>query len=159
MSRDVILEALLAEAHERDTNPRRIAAYVVTELDRLAGSGEPWVKETLAEFTVNGSMKRCADWRRGQERQTVVVQSGRAVAVPAWASAREADDDGTVTYIQMRFEDFDRDQVVAYIARTEKTRDTLSVDIAAAKAVLAYMDATPTCLTAGEALDALRRVA
>lgn len=150
-----VLEGIYREAHERHNEPRKIAAYVSTEVDRLAGSGVDWVDAVIADAKVTGWMKRCADWRRNEEKRAVPAASGKQVEAPAWASVREVDDEGATVYVQMRFELLDRDQVQAYIANLSKSRDTLSERISAARAVLAYMDAHPECERAGDALNAL----
>lgn len=150
-----VLNDLLAEAHALHSRPRAIAAHVVGELTRLEGSGEPWVAELLDEFTVTGAMKRCADFRRAEDRKQVRTKRGTVVEVPAWASTRVREDDGAVVYGQLRFDELDREQVEAYVDRLSRTRDSLSHDIVAAKAVLAYMEEHPECVLAGEAIEAL----
>lgn len=150
-----VLDGIYREAHERHSEARKIAAYVSTEVDRLAGSGAPWVETVIAEAKVTGWMKRCADWRRFEEKRSVPSASGKRVEAPAWASVREVDDEGATVYVQMRFELLDRDQVRAYIANLSTSRDTLSERISAARSVLSYMEAHPECERAGDALNAL----
>lgn len=150
-----VLDRIYREAHERHSEPRKIAAYVSGEVDRLAGSGVPWVEEVIAEAKVTGWMKRCADWRRSEEKRAVPSATGKRVEAPAWASVRDVAEDGSTVYVQMRFELLDRDQVRAYIANLSTSRDTLSERISAARAVLAYMEAHPECERAGDALNAL----
>lgn len=153
--RDEVLAKLYAEAHNLHSDPRRIAAHVVSELDRLAGSGEPWVAASLAEWSVTGAMKACADWRRRQAKRSVTVKSGRQVEVPAWGSARSLDDAGAITYEQVPFDCFTVEQLEDWIGRTEKARNTLSQEVAAARVVLAFMQANAECRTAGDAIAAL----
>lgn len=151
-----VMDLIYTEAHERQSEPRKIAAYVSAEIDRLAGSGVLWVEEVIAEAKVSGWMKRCADWRRSRDKHAVSTASGKRVEAPAWASVREVDDEtGETVYVQMRFELLDREQVEAYIANLTTSRDTLSERISAARSVLEYMKSHPECERAGDALDAL----
>lgn len=153
-----VMERIMQEAHERHTKPRKIGAFIASEMDRLLGSGVEWVARVDEDARVDGYMKKASDWRRGQERQAVKVKSGKNADVPAWGSVKGTAEDGKVEYEQLPFERFDAAQVEAYIARQTKARDTYSVSIAAAKAVLATMQ-EKNLATAGDALAELRRVA
>jgi hypothetical protein len=153
-----VMDQIMREAHQRHTNPRRIAAFVAGEMDRLMGSGVEWVARLDEDARVTGYMKRAADWRRSQERDAVKVKSGRAVDLPAFASVKAIDADGHTEYEQLPFENFDEGQLEQWIARQTKARDTYSSGIVAAKAVLAYMK-EHNLTRAGDAVEQMRRAA
>jgi hypothetical protein len=149
-----VMAELVREAHLLHSQPRAVAAYVVAELERLRGSGEPWVDEQLARFAVDGAMKRCASWRAAQ-RTEALTKRGKKVEVPAWAGVPVRDANGVVQHHQLRFEDLSIEQVEASVHRMAKQRNTLSADLSVRERVLEYMRANPTCARAGDAMRAL----
>jgi hypothetical protein len=134
-----VMDQVMREAHERHTNPRKIAAYVAGEMDRLMGSGVEWVTRLDEDARVTGYMKRAADWRRSQERESIKVKNGKSVDLPAFASVKAVSVEGRTEYEQLPFDNFDDAQLEQWIDRQTKARDTYSSGIAAAKIVLTYM--------------------
>lgn len=147
-----VLADILRDAHERHTEPRKIAAYVVTELRDLEGSGSAWVSDLLAEFVVSGAMRRCSDWRR-TARKAVTTPKGTPVELAGWAGV-PGRVGAVVTHLQLPLRDLTLDQLVAYEARLRKQRNTLSGSLVVVSALREYLEQHPTA-TAGEAIDAL----
>ena len=150
----VVMQAIITEAHAKYTQPRQIAAHVASELERLRGSGVEWVEQEINRATVDGLMKKCSSWR-AQRRTTVRTKKGNRAEVPAWAGVSVVAPSGSIEYHQMQFDDLTRNQVEASLNRMAKQRNTLSVDIAIRKQVLDYMDEHPECVRAGDAMAAL----
>lgn len=149
-----VMAEIIREAHALHSKPRAIAAYVVSELMRLEGSGEEWVVEELARFTVDGAMKRCAGWR-SRIRTLATTKRGKAVEVPQYAGVPVRDADGTIQHYQLRFEDLTLEQVEASVERMAKQRNTLSADLSIRMQVMEYMRANRACVNAGDAMRAL----
>lgn len=153
-TRQQILDDIIAEAHEEHGGQTsEVKRAIVASLHDLEGSGVAWVGATIDACTETGAARMYADWRR---RSTVfaTTRKGTELDMPAFGAVTERDGD-VIVYVQVALEGMSLDNLRERRDRLSKQRNTLSREIQLLSDLIAVMEADPSLLTAGDALERL----
>ena len=155
-SRQQIIDRVIQAAHERRTEiiTSEVAKEIVEQLHELEQFGHAWVTEYIDALAEDGAQKKYGDWRR-RHRIDSRTKKGTEVDVPAYAGVRTKDDDGKVTFHQMRLEDMTLPQLEAKADAVARTRDTLSVEYRFYSDLIEMMRADASLATVGDAIAKL----
>ena len=155
-TRQQIIDDLIHDAHFADERiiTAEVAARFVDELRNLEGSGVQWIGDYLDDLARKGAVKVYTDWRR-RHRIPATTKKGTELEIPAYASVREIDDDGSVTYVQLALAGMTLDQLKDKRDRMARTRDTLSAEVRLLSDLIEIMESDASLATAGDALARL----